>query len=448
MTAPLSPDEARALVPRLWHDDAPRVAPPYALRRLLLATTGLLVVLFVLAATVPIGGAVIGAGQVMTQSRVKRVAHPTGGVIGEVLVHNGDHVRAGQVLLRLDDRVTGADARLADLTVEQLLAQRARAEAERFGLSTIAFPPELTRVGTPDAARAMADERHLFALHQTEERGMKAQLFARVMQDNAEIHGFDAQIAALHEQRRLIERERQGVRDLWDKQLVTISRMNQLDRTAVDLDGSLGSLEAQIAQTRAKITEAQEQAIQLTESRRVAAGNDLNQINASLNQQQMRRVTASDSRDRSDVRAPYAGTVEKIAFAAAGDVIRPAEPIMEIVPDHDAMVVEAMISPVDIDHVHTGDAVRVRLSSFNRAATPELPGRVIYVATDRSENADLKQVYYLVHIAFDPAALAQAHLDLKSGMPAEVHIASGSRSLLSYLMKPLRDQFARAFRDN
>jgi HlyD family secretion protein len=442
------PEQAPALIPDLWHRDAPRSTPPLALRRLLLAITALLIVLFVLAATVPIGGAVIGVGQVVAQSRIKRVAHPTGGVIGEVLVHSGDHVRAGQVLLRFDNRVTGADARLADLSVEQLLAQKARAEAEQLGLATIAFPAELTHPATPDAAKAMADERRLFELRHTEERGMKAQLFARIAQDNAEIHGFEAQIAALHEQRRLIERERQGVRDLWDKQLVTISRMNQLDRTAVDLDGSLGSLQAQIAQTRAKITEAHEQAIQLTQSRRVAAGNDLDQINASLNQQQIRRVTASDSRDRTDLRAPYAGTVEKIAFAATGDVIRPAEPIMEIVPDHDAMVVEAMISPTDIDHVRTGQSARVRLSSFNRATSPDLPGRVIYVATDRSENTELKQTYYLVHIAFDPVALARAKLDLKSGMPAEVHIASGSRSLLSYLMKPLRDQFARAFRDN
>jgi HlyD family secretion protein len=435
-------------LPDLWRQDNAGIAAPRALRRLLLAVVALFLVLLALAATVPIDGAVIGAGQITVDTRVKRVAHPTGGVIGAILVHNGDHVVAGQVLLRLDDRVTGADARLADLTVDQLLAQQARAQAERQGLAAIVFPAELTGAGTPSAARAMDDERRLFALHRSEERGMQAQLAARVLQDNAEIHGFEAQIAALNEQRRLIERERQGVRDLWDKQLVTISRMNQLDRTAVDLDGSRGSLEAQIAQTRAKIIEAREQAIQLTQTRRVAAGNELAQINTQLNQQQIRRVTANDSRDRSDVRAPYAGTVEKIAFAAVGDVIRPAEPILEIVPDHDAMVVEAMISPAQIDQVRAGLDARIRLPGLNRAATPELPGRVIYVATDRTENADTHQVYYLARVAIDPSALAQPGFALKSGMPAEVHIAAGRRSLLSYLMKPLRDQFARAFRDS
>ena len=435
-------------MPRLWQDETPRLAAPHALRRLFVGVAALLLVLFVMAALVPVGGAVIGGGQVVVQTRVKRIAHPTGGVIGEILVRNGQHVGAGQVLLRLDDRVTRADARFADLTVAQLIAQKARLEAERLGQATITFPPELTGAHTAGAEKAMTDERHLFALRQTEEAEMKAQLSARMTQDNAEIHGFEAQIAALREQRALIERERQGVRELWDRQLVTISRMNQLDRTMADMGGSIGSLEAQIAQTRAKITEAQEQAIQLGQTRRVEAGNDLNQINTTLNQQEMRRVSASDSRDRSTIRAPYAGTVEKIAFAAVGDVIRPAEPIMEIVPDHDAMEVEAMISPADIDHVRLGEDARVRFSSFNRAATPEVIGKVTYVAIDRTENAEAKQTYYLVRIALDAGVMARDHFDLKSGMPAEVHIASGSRSLLSYLMKPLRDQFARAFRDN
>ena len=437
MTAPLA----------LWQD-ADRVASPPALRRQLLAVTALLLVLCVLAATVPIDGAVIGAGQVTVQTRVKRVAHPTGGVIGDILVHNGDHVRVGQVLLRLDDRVSGADSRLADQTVDQLLAQQARADSERLGLGAPVFPRDLTEAGSPGAARAIDDERRLFALHRREEAGLTGQLSARTVQDEAQIHGFEAQIAAIDQQRRLIERERMGVRDLWDKQLVTISRMNQLDRTAADLDGTRGSLEAQIAQSRARITEAREQAIQLIETRRVAAGNELNQINAQLGQQQIRSVTANDSRDRSAVRAPYAGTVEKIAFAAVGDVIRPAEPILEIVPDHAAMVVEAMISPTQIDKIRAGLDARIRLSGTSRATTPDLPGRVINVATDRTENPETKQAYYLATIAFDPAALAGEQIELKSGMPAEVHIATGHRTLLSYLLRPLRDQFARAFRDN
>ena len=252
----------------------------------------------------------------------------------------------------------------------------------------------------------------------------------------------------LKQQRKLIEPERQGVKDLWDKQLVTINRLNQLERTAVDLDGNVGSLQAQIAQARARITEAQEQSIQLSETRRVQAGTELAQVNTALNQQQLRSVAASDQQDRSEIRAPYTGVIEKIAFAAIGDVVRPAEPIMEIVPDRDTFVVEAMISPADIDQTMKGQLARVRFTSFNRPTTPEIIGKVTYVATDRSENPESKQSFYMVRIEVDQAAVKKEGLVLRSGMPAEVYIETGNRSMLSYLTKPFMDQFMRAFRDN
>lgn len=450
MNAPLSPEAVRQLLPA-FSIDAPEARPPHAPRllvRLVVALAGMMLLLFVLAAVVPIGGAVIGGGQVGVETRVKRIAHPTGGVISAIAVINGQHVRQGELLMRLDDRVTGADATYSNLTVEQLLAQKARLEAERLGLGQVVFPPELAGSASPSARKAMADEQHLFAMRQTEEGQLRAQLAARVVQYNQQIAGLQAQIDALRQQRRLIEPERQGVHDLWDKQLVTINRLNQLERTAVDIDGQVAQLQAQIAQTRARITESQEQSIQTVQTRRVQAGTDLAQVNTALNQQQLRNVSASDQKNRSEIRAPYSGTIEKIAFAAIGDVVRPAEPIMEIVPDHDVMVVEASISPTDIDQVRVGQPARVRFSAFNRAATPEIPARVIYVATDRTDNQETRQAYYTVRIAVDQAAVQREGLALRSGMPAETYIETGNRSLLSYVTKPLRDQFMRAFRDN
>jgi HlyD family secretion protein len=450
MNAPLSPDAMRQMLPDLWVEAkaAPPAGTPRMLLRLMAAIGGLLALLVVLAVFVPIRGAVIGGGQVGVESRVKRIAHPTGGVIAAIAVVNGQHVRQGDLLMRLDDQVTGADARFSSLTVEQLLAQKARLEAERLGLGQIAFPPELASAGSDGARKAMADEQHLFAMQQAEEGQLRAQLAARVVQYNQQIAGLQAQIDALRQQRRLIEPERNGVRELWDKQLVTINRLNQLERTAVDIDGQVAQLQAQIAQSRARITEAQEQSIQTVQSRRVQAGTDLAQVNTALNQQQLRRVSATDQHSRSEIRAPYSGTIEKIAFAAIGDVVRPAEPIMEIVPDRDVMVVEASISPVDIDQVRVGQPARVRFSAFNRAATPEIAGRVIYVATDRTDNQEARQAYYTVRVAVDQAALRREGLTLRSGMPAETYIETGNRSLLSYVTKPLRDQFMRAFRDN
>lgn len=442
------PDPARQLLPVFGEEGGNKAEASTLLKRLLLTVGGLMLVLFILAAVIPMGGAVIGSGSVGVESRVKRIAHPTGGVIKAIYVRNGEHVKQGQLLMRLDDRVTGADAVYSNLTVEQLLAQRARLEAERLGSGRVLFPPELTSSTNPSAQKAMADEARLFSIRQTEEAGLRAQLAARMTQFGEEIHGLEAQITALKQQRKLIEPERQGVKDLWDKQLVTINRLNQLERTAVDLDGSVGSLMAQIAQARARITEAQQQSIQLGQTRRAQAGSDLAQVNTVLNQQQLRSVAASDQQDRSEIRAPYTGTIEKIAFAAIGDVVRPAEPIMEIVPDRDVMVIEAMINPTDIDQVMKGQSARVLFSAFNRATTPEIRGKVTYVATDRSENAEANMAYYMVRIEVDQAEVKKEGLELRSGMPAETFIETGERSLLSYVTKPFVDQFMRAFRDN
>lgn len=435
-------------LPALWREDNPEVPSSFDLQRALKLGGVLFLVLLLLAAFVPIGGAVLGTGSVGVESRVKRIAHPFGGVIAEILVHNGEHVREGQLLMRLDDRVTGADATYSMLTVEQLLAQKARLEAERVGAGTILFPAELTQANTDSARKAMADELRLFRMRAVEEGQMRAQLDARIAQLNAEIVSTRAQIDSMVRQKALIEPERKGVQELYDKDLVTINRLNQMERTAAEMDGRIASLNAQIAQTQSQITETRERAIQLSQTRRVDAGSELARVLTALNEQRVRSVSAGDQQNRSEIRAPYTGTVEKIAFAAMGEVVRPAEPIMEIVPDADAMVIEAAISPADIDQVKLGQSARILFSSFNHASTPQIDGKVAYVATDRSDNPESKQSFYTVRIAIDQKEIAREGLELRSGMPAEVHIATGNRSMLSYITKPLRDQLARAFRDN
>lgn len=401
------------------------------------------------AALVPIGGAVVGGGQVGVESRIKRIAHPSGGIVAEIYVHNGDRVRAGQPLMRLDDTVSGAQSSLSALSVDQMLAQRARLEAERLGTGRIAFPAQLNSSTNPGARQAMADETRLFQIRRAEQAGLRAQLGARVVQYRRQIDGYNAQIRALQQQSALIEPERQGVKELWDKDLVTISRKNELERTAVDLQGSIGALQANIAQTMARITEANEQLIQLGETRRAEAGTQLGTINAALNEQQVRSVAAGDTQERSVIRAPYDGVIDKLAYAAVGEVVRPAETIMEIVPDRDRLLVEAAIPPSDIDQVRTGQPARLRFTAFNSTASPEIAGKVIFVAAERTTDPESRASFYAVRIAIEAESLARwPELKLKPGMPAEAMIETGSRSMLSYITKPLRDQFARAFRDN
>lgn len=436
-------------LPALWTGEE-TVLPPegsFNVRRAMQLGGALFLVIFLLAALVPIGGAVLGSGTVGVESRIKRIAHPFGGVIAEILVRNGQRVEKGQLLIRLDDKVTGADATYSSLTVEQLLAQRARLEAERLGANTIAFPPELTGASTPSARKAMDDETRLFRMRITEEAQLRGQLGARVQQLNAEIASIRAQIAAMEQQRRLIEPERAGVRDLYDRDLVTINRLNQMERTAVDIDGRIASLQAQIAQTQAQIAETQGRAIQLGQTRRVEAGTELARVMTALNEQRVRSVSADDQQNRSEIRAPYSGTVEKIAFSAMGEVVRPAEPIMEIVPDEDQMAVEAAINPADIDQVRKGQTARVRFSAFNLASTPEIEGKVARVATDRTDNAESRTAYYTARIEIDQDQVRREGLTLRSGMPADVHIVTASRSMLSYITKPIADQLSRAFRD-
>lgn len=421
----------------------------HTLRVALTAVAVLVFGFFLAAMLVPIGGAVVASGQVGVESRVKRIAHPTGGTIAEIHVQNGDHVNKGDVLIRLDDSVSGAQSTLSSLSVDQLTAQRARLEAERLGAPSISFPPELSGRRDPAAVKAMSDEEKLFSIRRAEAGGMRAQLAARVAQYEKQIQGYQAQIAALRKQAALIEPERKGVKELWDKDLVTISRLNQLERSDVDLQGSIASLQAEIAQTQARITEANEQLIQLGETRRADAGTQLATINGTLNEEQMRSVNAADLHERSVIRAPYSGVVDKLAFATIGDVIRPAETIMEIVPDHDRLLIEATISPSDIDQVNVGQHARIRFTAFHSTATPDIGGKVIFVAPERTTDQETKQSFYSVRVQVDQQDLGRyPELKLRPGMPAEVFIETGSRSMLSYITKPLRDQFARAFRDN
>lgn len=403
-----------------------------------------------LAATiVPIGGAVVGSGQVGVESGVKQIAHPIGGTVSDILVRNGQHVRKGQELVRLDDRVTGADAELSTLSADQMLAQKARLEAEQASAAAIIFPTMLTRRSDRSAQMAMADEQRMFALRRSEQSGLAAQLRARIGQAQQQIAGYQVQISALHKQSALLEPERQGVKSLYERKLVTIGRYNQLERQAVDVAGTIGSLQAQIAQARGHISEIREQLIQLAQSRRTESGTQIAAINGQLNQQQLRSISALDAQDRTVIRATQDGTVDRIAVSTIGGVIRPAETIMILVPNGGNVVIEGNISPSDIDQVRKGQSVRIRFSAVSASNTPEIRGRVDYIAADSVFDEKSGRPHVPVRVSIDPSAAEGIPLSgLKPGLPAEIFIETGSRSMLSYITKPLRDQFARSFRDN
>lgn len=428
--------------------DSAVLAMNQAVRRTWIVLGLLVVGLGTLAAAVPFGGAVIVAGQVGVESFVKRVSHPTGGVVDRVLVKNGEKVRKGQSLILLESKVSQSEAMLTELSVEQLLARRARLEAEVSGATAISFPPELARSPSSGAKSAMAFEQAQWQARGGERSSEAGKLNARIEQLQQQISGNSAQIAALRRQSVLLSQETEGVRELWAKKLVTLGKLNQLERAGADIDGRLGALTASSAQARAQIAETRQLILQTGQSRRVQAGDQLTEVNDAINRQQMQRASAKDEFDRSRITAPQDGTVDKLTITAAGAVIRPGDTLLEIVPDKDRLVIEAMVRPTDIDQVSMGQKAHVRFSSINVAATPEVAGKVIFVASERTMIRDGQESLFPVRIAIDQAAIEREGIRLRPGLPVEAYIETGRRSMLSYLTKPMRDQMARLFREN
>lgn len=416
-------------------------------RRAYLLIAALALGFFGLSAILQVGGAVVGSGEVAVESNVKTLIHPTGGILKALMVRDGDHVAKGQLLMRLDQGVSSVGAESAALGLEQLLARRARLEAERDGASSILFPPDLAAKTDARAREAMTRERQLFALRRRERDGSIALLNQRVRQYDEQIASYRAQIAAIESQMTLIEPELAGLRKLHDRQLVTINRLNEMERTAVQMKGSKAALESNIAEARAHISEANEQILNVDKQIRSDAGTQLAEVVGQLNDQQVRVATTSDTVDRSEIRAPQSGVVDKIAYTTIGSAVPATQPLLQIVPDRDNMIVEARIRPQDVDQVRVGQSARVTFSGFNRQTTPDIPGKLIFVSPDLTSDQRTGQSYYRIKVRLDADALARApQIALKAGMPAETFVETGNRSILSFLIKPLLDQLRYSMR--
>jgi HlyD family secretion protein len=416
-------------------------------RRAYVLIAALVLGFFGLSAILQVGGAVVGSGEVAVESNVKTLIHPTGGILKALMVRDGDHVAKGQLLMRLDQGVSSVGAESAALGLEQLLARRARLEAERDGASSILFPPDLTAKADARASEAMARERQLFALRRRERDGSIALLNQRVRQYDEQIASYQAQIAAIESQMTLIEPELAGLRKLHDRQLVTINRLNEMERTAVQMKGSKAALESNIAEARAHISEANEQILNVDKQIRSDAGTQLAEVVGQLNDQQVRVATTTDTVDRSEIRAPQSGVVDKIAYTTIGSAVPATQPLLQIVPDRDTMIVEARIRPQDVDQVRVGQAARVTFSGFNRQTTPDISGKLIFVSPDLTSDQRTGQSYYRIKVRLDAGALARTpQIALKAGMPAETFVETGDRSILSFLIKPLLDQLRYSMR--
>jgi HlyD family secretion protein len=401
------------------------------------------------ASTAEISGALIAPGSLVVDSNVKKVQHPTGGVVGDVRVRDGDRVKAGDILIQLDVTVTRANLAIVSKGLTELYARKARLAAERDGAEMVAPPKELAdKTGDPDIEEALGSERKLFDLRRTARLGQKNQLQQRIKQLQEQITGLIAQQDAKFREMSLIEQELQGVRELWAKNLVQINRLTSLEREAARLQGERGQLIAGTAEIKGKIAETELQILQVDQEFTSDVAKELRETDSKIGEYVERKVTAEDQLKRTDIRAPQNGVVFQSTANTVGGVITAGDPIMLIVPEADTLLVEVKVDPKDIDQVQFGQPVVLRLSAFNMRTTPELNGTVVRIAADTSTDQRTGQSYYLVRIAMTADEIKRlGDVKLTPGMPVEAFIQTGERTMLSYLVKPLRDQLMRTFRE-
>jgi len=418
---------------------------------------GTAIVVFILfgiggwAATMELGGAVVAQGSLVVDSNVKKVQHLSGGIVKEIRVREGDHVKAGEVLVRLDETQTKAANSVVTKNLDELTAQQARLEAERDGADHIDFPPALIGQGrdpSSDVARTMIAEQKLFELRQQSRDGKKGQLKERISQLKEEIRGDIGQTASKEREIELINKELEGVRALQAKDLVPLSRLTALERDAARIEGERGQLIAATAQAKGKITETELQIIQIDQDLRSEVGKELSETRSKISEFVERKVATADQLKRIDIRAPQNGIVQQLTVHTVGGIVAAGDVIMLIVPDTDTLTVEVKIAPQDIDQLYLGQTATLRFTAFNARTTPEIDGKVTLISADITQDQRSGISYYIARISLDVSDIARlGEVKLIPGMPVVAFIKTSERTMLSYLTKPLRDQAERAFKE-
>lgn len=400
------------------------------------------------AATTQISGAVIAAGKLVVDTNVKKIQHPTGGVVGELLVKEGDKVKQGDVLLRLDGTQARASLGVVSKALDELLARQARFEAERDGTTTLVFSSELMqRRDDPEIAALMTGEQRLFDMRRAAREGQKAQLREQIKQLQRQIEGVESQEVAKGKEIRILATELESVRTLWKQNLVQISRVTALERDAARLEGERGALIATIAQNRGKVAELELRIHQIDQDLSTEVGKELAETRAKRAELTERRVAAEDQLKRIDLVAPDGGRVFQRNVHTVGGVVQAGEPVMLIVPESDSLIVEAKVPSHEIDQVRLGQGAVLRFAAFNQHTTPEIDGDVVHIAADVTQDDKMSEPYYSVRIRVRDGELGRLEGQrLLAGMPVEAFIQTTPRTAASFLVKPLSDQLARAFR--
>jgi len=395
-------------------------------------------------------GAVIAPGMLVVESNIKKVQHPTGGVVGEILVKEGSQVEVGQIIMRLDDTVTRATLGVVQSQLDELKAREGRLLAELEGNETVTFPVELVSASqAAGIAAAIAGEKRLFESRKQLRTGQRAQLRERISQSNEEITGLIAQQEAKEREIKFIAEEVVGVSYLYKQKLISIQRHMALQREQARLEGERGQLIAGIARARAKISETELQIFQLDDDFISQVLNDLREAQGKIAELSERKTAAQDQLKRIDIRAPQSGIVNQLSVHTVGGVINSGETVMQIVPVTDKLLVEAKVAPQDIDQVAPNAMTTVRIMAGNQRTITDMVGEVTHIGADLTrEKEQPNQAYYLIRASIQEDQLQHLEsLKLVPGMPAEIFIQTHKWTPLQYLLKPLREQISRTFRE-
>ncbi|MFG6498918.1 MULTISPECIES: HlyD family type I secretion periplasmic adaptor subunit [unclassified Sulfitobacter] len=404
------------------------------------------------AVTSQIAGAVVASGRIEVDRNRQIVQHETGGVVADILVDEGDSVAAGDVLLRLDAEQLTSQLAIVEGQLYELMARRGRLEAQRDEVETVTFAEELLSAGAtnPDVQELVDGQRNLFDARRVSVAQELEQLGKRRAQINAQIRGVDAQEAALSRQLELIEEELANQQSLLDRGLTQASAVLTLMREQARLRGQIGELSAQKAQSQERVTEIDIERLKLRSAGREEAITQLRDLRyRELEMAEQRRALRAEI-DRLDIRAPVSGVIYGMQVQTPRSVVRAAEPLMYLVPQDRPLIIASQVQTIHIDQVAVGQEVNLRLSALNQRTTPELVGKVLQVSADSIEDDATGQSYYRAEIALNPGETDKLEEGtiLLPGMPVEAFIRTGERSPMAYLLKPMADYFARAFRES
>lgn len=418
------------------------------LNRLGLLSIVILVVVFGgWAVTARFSGAVLAAGRVVVESEIKTIQHPTGGVVAELLVRDGTQVAAGDVVIRLDGTVPRSELAIIVGRLDELYARQALLAAERDDRPTVAFPDRLTsRQQEQPVAALLTSTVATFDLRRSSRLGAEAELRQQIAQLREEIAGQERQHQAMQTEMGLLRAQLANFQELLAQNLIQRSQVIALERDLASLDGQVGQLEASIASAGARISELELAIMSLGNDARSEAADELQALGADIVELQERQIAAEDRLLRIDIRAPQDGIIYGLAVHTIGGVIGPGDQLMTVVPVTDALLVEARVSPPERDQLYVGQQVSISLEAFNRATNTRLNGAISSISADTTADERTGAVYYTVRIVIADGETSAATA-IVPGMLATAFIETETRTVASFLLKPLIDQFALAFRE-